>query len=439
MFDRRTVLFGALATALPFSTRAHGAIASDVDVVVVGAGAAGIAAARRLVAAGRSCVVIEAGTRIGGRCVTDTESFGLPCDLGARRLHAAAATPFPGFARDLGVALRPGDGEETLRVGRRRASDDESDAFSQGIEAFAQAIQEAGRLGIDVAASQMVPRGLGAVADAVAFAVGPADCGRDLDRLSSLDLARARRGPHHLVAGGLGALLARLAEGLPITTGVAVGRIDRTGKRVVVETDAGRIEAEAVIVTASTEVLARGGLRFDPPLPADQEDAAAGLPLGVRERVILRVPGNPFRFRDDEEVFFLRPGRRTLQLTGNVDGGDLVHAEVGGSFAEDLVAAGERAMVDFAASLLVEAFGAEAKKKITATRATAWRKETWIGGAFSCAEPGHGDQRTVLRRPLDGRVWLAGEATHPTLWGTVSGAFLEGERAADEVISTIRF
>jgi monoamine oxidase len=192
-----------------------------------------------------------------------------------------------------------------------------------------------------------------------------------------------------------------------------------------------------VIVTAATDVLARGAIRFDPPLPPDQEDALTGLTLGVYERVVLEIPGNPFRFRDDETVYFVRPGKRTLRLAANVDGSALVFADAGGSFAEDLVRAGERAMVDFAASLLVETFGSDARKAIRRSHATAWRKDPWIGGSFSCAEPGRGNDRTVLRRPMDGRVWLAGEATHPTLWGTVGGAWLEGERAAGEALAAL--
>ncbi len=433
MLDRRAVLLAALATTLPRVGRA--APMMPADVVVVGAGAAGIAAARRLTTAGRSCLVLEASERIGGRCVTDTTRFGRPCDLGAHWLHAARATPFPALARDLGVAVRASDGEETLRIGRRRADDGEFDTFSHGVEAFAQAIQEAGRQGIDVAASQMLPRGLGSVADLVAFTVGPNDCGKDLDHISTLDFARSREGTNQLFTGGYGAFLARLAEGLPITTGVAVTRIDRSGRRVAVETTAGRLEAAAVIVTASTDVLARGGIRFDPPLPADQEDALAGLSLGVYERVVLEIPGNPFHFHADEEVFFVRPGKRTMRLSAAVDGSDLVFADTGGSFAEDLVAAGEKAMIDFAVSLLVESFGSEARKAVGRSHATGWRKDRWIAGSFSCAEPGHGNDRTILRRSLDGRVWLAGEATHPTLWGTVGGAFLEGERVAEECLA----
>ena len=434
MPDRRTVLAAALATLLPGPLRAA-TVPSSVDVAIVGAGAAGIAAARRVIAAGRSCVVLEARDRIGGRCVTDATRFDVPCDLGAHWLHAAALTPFPALARELGVALASADDEESLWVGRRRASDDELDTFSGGIEAFTRAIREAGRRGIDVAAAEMMPRGLGALADLVAFAVGPNDCGKDLDHVSTLDFARSREGTNHLFAGGYGAFLARLAEGLPIATGVAVARIDRTGPRVALETSAGRLDAAAVIVTASTDVLARGGIRFDPPLPPDQEDALAGLSLGVYERTILEIPGNPFRFRDDEDVFFVRPGKRTLRLSADVGGSALVFADAGGSFAEDLVKAGERAMVDFAASLLVETFGAHARKAIRRTHATAWRRDPWIGGGFSCAEPGHGDDRTLLRRAVGERLWLAGEATHPTLWGTVGGAYLEGERAAGEALA----
>ena len=437
MFDRRTLLAGTLATLVAGPRHGLAALPHSVDVLIVGAGAAGIGAARRVVAVGRSCVVVEAGTRIGGRCVGDVDGFGPSCDLGAHRVRAAAATPFPGLARQLGIELRPIVGEETLRIGRRRAEDRELDAYSQGIEAFNQAIQEAGRRGIDVAAAEMLPRDLGSVADLVAFAVGPADCGKSLDHVSTLDLARSREGTDRLVSGGYGAFLARLGEGLPITTGVTVTRIDRTGTRVAVETSAGSIEAGAVIVTAATDVLARGAIRFDPPLPADQEDALVGLSLGVRERVILEIPGNPFRFRDDEEVFFVRPGHHTMRLSAAVGGSDLVHADAGGSFAAELVAAGERAMVDFAVSLLVESFGAQARKAVARTRTTAWRREPLIGGSFSCAEPGHGDDRTILRRSLDGRVWLAGEATHPTLWGSVGGAFLEGERAAGEALAAL--
>lgn len=437
MLDRRTVIAGALATAVPLASGRAAGLPSHVDVAIVGAGAAGIGAARRVLAAGRTCVVLEASDRVGGRCRADTTTFGVPVDLGAHWLHAAALTPFPALARDLGVALARADHDETLWIGRRRAGDEELDAFSGGIEAFVQAIGEAGRQGIDVAAAEMMPRGLGAVADLVAFAVGPNDCGKDLDHVSTLDFARSREGTDHLLAGGYGPFLARLASGLPIVGGVAVTRIDRTSRRVGLDTTAGRLEADAVIVTASTDALARGAVRFDPPLPPDQEDALSGVSLGVYERVILEIPGNPFRFRPDEDVFFVRPGKRTLRLTANVGGSSLVFADAGGSFAEDLVKAGEAAMVDFAASLLVETFGSEARKAIGRSRATAWRRDPWIAGSFSCAEPGHGNDRTILRRPVDERVRLAGEATHPTLWGTVGGAFLEGERAASESLAAL--
>jgi monoamine oxidase len=340
-------------------------------------------------------------------------------------------------SRELGVELRRTDHEEALWVGRRRARDEELDTFSQGVEAFGLAIQEAARQGFDGPIAGLLPQGLGPLADLVGFTVGPNDCGKDLDHISALDFARSREGTNHLAAGGYGAFLARLADGLPILTGVAVSRIDHRGPRVTVETSAGRIEAGAVIVTASTDVLARGTIRFDPPLPVDQEDALGGLSLGVYERVVLELPGNPFRFRTDEDVYFARQAKRTLRLTTAVDGTALAFADFGGSFAEELTRAGPAAATEFAVSLLVETFGGEARKAVARSHATAWRRDPWIAGSFSCAEPGHGNDRGILRRPIGGRVRLAGEATHPTLWGTVGGAYLEGERAAGESLAAL--
>src|SRR5688572_24515555 len=98
---RRSFL-GSAAAALA-SRPASGAPAADYDVVVIGAGAAGIAAARRLAAARKRIVVLEAAGQVGGRCITDTATFGIPFDRGAHWIHAPDQNPLAKLAPQTGL------------------------------------------------------------------------------------------------------------------------------------------------------------------------------------------------------------------------------------------------------------------------------------------------------------------------------------------------
>lgn len=99
--SRRGVVAGlGLGLAAPAIARAARPV--DTDVVVIGAGAAGLAAARSLRRAGRRVIVLEARTRIGGRAFTDRTALGAPFDRGAHWLHSAEDNPFLAEARRLG-------------------------------------------------------------------------------------------------------------------------------------------------------------------------------------------------------------------------------------------------------------------------------------------------------------------------------------------------
>lgn len=425
-------LLGALA-----GRRATAATAAEVDVLVVGAGAAGIAAARKLLALGRSFLVLEAGERVGGRCVTDTARFGVPVDLGAHWIHAADRTPFPLFAKAFGMTTREPVQDPTLYEGRRKLAGAEADGFGDAYDALEQAIVQAGEQGLDIPAASVVPRGLGAWGDLVGFLIGPFGCGKDLDRISTLDFARAVEYPELIVREGFGTLLARLAEGIPVGFSTPVRRIDHGGVRIAAETDRGGVSARRVIVTASTDALANGAVRFDPPLPIPQEDALSGLSLGRYLRVCLEFPGNPFRFAADEPVYWRGRDRRTGALLGATGGSDVAYVDFAGSHADELERAGERAAIDAAVGLMAETFGTDALRRLGRSLATGWGRDPFVRGAFSCAEPGRAGDRAVLAEPLDGRIWIAGEATHRSLWGTVGGAWAEGERAAEAASASL--
>jgi monoamine oxidase len=111
-------------------------------------------------------------------------------------------------------------------------------------------------------------------------------------------------------------------------------------------------------------------------------------------------------------------------------GQELAIAYLGGDFAREMEAAGEAASFDLARAALADMFGHDILKSVTKMAATAWGTDPHMLGAYSCALPGGAGGRAVLAEPLDGKVFLAGEAVHATWFSTVHGAWVSGEAAA---------
>lgn len=431
--SRRSFLAGsAVAVAAP---RLAVGAPGDIEIVVVGAGAAGIAAARKLVAAGRKVAVFEASDRIGGRCVTDTRTFGVPYDTGAHWIHTPDTNPLAKLAPRSGVDVYPAPPGLRLRIGRRNAREGEMEEFLSASVRARRAFTEAARGKTDVACAQAMPKDLGDWRNSVEFFLGPFGTGKELSEVSAVDFTRSiERDAGAFCRQGLGALLAKLAEGLPIELSRPVSEIEswRAGAEIV--TPGVRTIARAVIVTASTNVLANGKIRFAPELTKRQIDALTSLKLGTFERIALELPGNPLRLQRDDIVFEKAAGRNTGALLANASDTPLHYVDVGGKFAEDLSARGRDAMTAFAAEWLGGLYGMDLKKLVKRSHATQWSKEPWVLGSTSSAAPGGAGSRRVLMEVHRDRVFFAGEAVHETLWGTVGGAWESGERAADMVL-----
>src|SRR5262249_29004234 len=144
-----------------------------VDIVVVGAGAAGIAAARRLAASkGLKFVVLEATGEIGGRCVTDTKTFGVPFDRGARWIHAADVNPLVRLGPQAGAGVPPAPPGQRMRIGRRFAREGELEDFLASLVRANAAIAAAARGKADVAADKALPKDLGEWEQTIDFVLG---------------------------------------------------------------------------------------------------------------------------------------------------------------------------------------------------------------------------------------------------------------------------
>ncbi|MBN8960452.1 MAG: FAD-dependent oxidoreductase [Rhizobiales bacterium] len=436
--SRRTILTAPLAfAALPLSRIMAAPLPREVDIVVIGAGAAGIAAARRIAAAGRSVVVIEAAPRIGGRCRTDPALFGVPFDRGAHALYNPDGNPLVKLARGNGFDIAPATASQKIRIGRRNARAGEAEDFLTALVRANRAIDEAARGKADVACAAALPNDLGDWAATVDFVLGPSVTGKELRDLSAMDRARMQeRGAAIVCRQGLGALLTRLGGGIPISLGTPATRVAWSNRDVAVDTPAGKIVARAAIVTVSTHVLASGRIAFAPDLPKRQFDAASGLGLGSYDRIALQMDGNPLGLGRDENIIERSKDARTALLVANLGGSSLCTVDVAGKFGADLSAQGEDAMVAFAREWLGGLFGSDAVAKIERSLATRWNADALIGGAMSAATPGAEGGRRLLGEPF-GNVFIAGEATHETLYGTVEGAWASGEHAADAALKKI--
>ncbi len=406
----------------------------DVDIVVIGAGAAGIAAGAHLQAAGAQIRILEARTRIGGRAET-RDLAGYPNDLGCGWLHSADDNPWVAWIDARGFAIdRTGApwGRQRPPIGFPL---DEQAAFHRAADAFygrmeAAAAEPSDRTG----ASVLHP---GDRWNGLLGAVSTYANGTELDKLSVKDFdAYADSGVNWRVVEGYGRGIVACADGLPITLACPVDAVEYRGRRIRIGTPHGVVEADHVIVTVPTPLLAEGALRFDPPLP-EKMAAAAVLPLGLADKLMIAVDmpqdlpseGHLFGRTDDVRTasYHLRPLDRPL-----------IEAYFGGGLAEDLEAGGPAAFTDFATAQLVGLFGSRIRARLRPLAATAWRLDPFSRGSYSYAKPGYATARAILAAPVDDRLFFAGEATHPCHFSTAHGALKSGIRAAEEALAAWR-
>lgn len=406
--------------------------AGEVDVVIIGAGAAGIAAARRVTAANKRFALLEAGPRLGGRCATDSKIFGVPYDLGAHWIHNPDSNPLAKAATGFDVYAAPRT--QTLRVGARSARDSELEAYLAAVLRSHRGMTDLGKAKADFPANRLLPKDLFDWQSTIEFMLGPYATGKDLADISAFDMARAaERESEAFCRQGYGALLTKLGTGFGAQLSTPAEAI-LWGNKLAVDTPKGNFIARAIIVTVSTNVLTSDKIEFIPPLPKRQLDAAAKLSLGSYDHIALEMPGNPLGLQKDDMVFERADGSKTAALLANVSGTDLHLVEVAGNFGRELSGQGEAAMVAFAGDWLASLFGSNAKRAIKRSHATRWNADPLTLGAMSAATPGSADARKILMEPLGGRVWFAGEAVHETQWGTVNGAWESGTRAAEAAL-----
>lgn len=404
---------------------------SFYDVVVIGAGAAGIGAGRRLAKAGASFLLLEARDRIGGRALTLSSEKG-PLDLGCGWLHSADKNVMTALAEAAGFTVDRTKAPWERQSGAHGMSEAEQSAFRKTFAAFEKRIEEEAEEGPHVAASYYLEPGgrWNVLLDAVFSYIS----GAALSEIDARDYARYDDdGCNWRVREGYGALVTALGAGLPVMLETEARRVDHSGTALCVETSRGLVEARTVIVALPTEAMK--GFTFVPDLPRKRE-AAAALPLGFAEKVHFAlaqaeefpIDGHLFARTDaaDTGSYHLRPMGRAM-----------IEVYFGGALARGLAEAGAEAMADFAKQELAGLLGSSFPSRLTTLASSAWTLDPFARGSYSYAKPGCADMRAVLATPHEDRIFFAGEACSRARYSTAHGAYETGYEAAEQALAAL--
>ncbi len=402
---------------------------SDTEVAVIGGGAAGVAAGRRLHDAGVDCLIIEARNRLGGRAFTETHA-GYPIDLGCGWLHSADQNEWTAIARAQGHTI-----DETPPPWARSSFGfrlDEQQDYRDAFAAFEARVGKLTRGQKDVALSAALEPGgrwnglIGAVVTYIS--------GGEAGEVSALDYENyAHTDANWRVVEGYGATIARHGEGVPTAFGCLVTRIDHSGKRLRIETAKGTIAADRAIVTLPTTVMAEMEQLFAPALP-EKIEAARNLPLGLDDKLFIAL-NKPEAFEKDSRLFGHKNQSRTVAYHIRPFGRPMIEGFFGGANARELEKAGEGAFFDLAVAELTGILGSDFGKHLKPIHIHHWAADPFARGAYSYAVPGKVDCRAVLAAAVDDRLFFAGEACSKNDYSTAHGAYRTGIAAAGQAIA----
>jgi len=409
---------------------------ANTRTVIVGAGAAGLTAAKELQRLEQDFLLLEASHRIGGRAHTEILAPGMPFDLGAHWIMEPTVNPLMRIAERDQVRL---DKDQKHYAAGRYFEDGEW--LPKGID---RELCDYWDKQFDAMAHANNGHRDTSVFDAIDnddrwatyfHALYAKDFTRDVDQASARDaLTFVSKEDEFAVASGFGNLVARYGADVPVTLNSAVRKIDSSASRLKLDTAKGRIEADKVILTVSNGILSARDIEFSPALPDWKLDAIEGLPLGSHTRVAMMF---------DKPVLQDLPAHFTVNTSGDGPihfrnqpfGYDYVEMVTGGRMSEWMEKSGGTATIDFVLAKLRDAAGNKVVPDPARQIVSAWNGDEWTKGAYSCARPGAAKQRPILAQPIDKRIFFAGEATTSSAFASVHGACISGREAARATVA----
>jgi monoamine oxidase len=423
------------------------------DVVVVGAGVSGIAAARTALGHGANVLVLEAMDRVGGRVFTDDTTFAeIGFDQGAQFFQQVlSGNELRQIADAVGIqSVDATTVHQDLIQGSKLPDPATEAAFlatAAGVLASILAFGAAAEG--NPAADQPVANVIGAFTGDPFFQsykgvnldldIPSLECST-IDYFNFLQLSPepfSTPGDAFLVQSGMGKFISSLGSDLPIRLRTPVERITRTADGVKIQTAKGSIRSKTVIVTASSNALAAGAIEFQPALPAEYVEGFASLPLVACYKCLLGFR-SAAPFPDQFSIFQPLVDGTTPAFFPRFWGTNHLEIIAGGDLARNLELGGsENAIRDLLARLEVSFPGctAEFDGRISESR---WLTNPFIQGAYSGALPGAFPVRSALSKPIDDQIWFAGEALAPGgAHSSMHGAHRTGVSAATGALQSL--
>ncbi len=429
MLKRRSLLGASLC--LPFL--AATSRASETDVVIVGAGSAGLAAAQTLKARGLSVIVVEARNRIGGRTFTSSAWADLPMDLGASWIHGVKGNPLTDLAKEAGAQIVLTDLEADMMLGPEGGEIDPD--LGPAEELVESAVRAAGARETDCAVGEAVTESEGwkaadpserRLVQHVLNSSMEQEYGGSVNRLSAWhgEAGEGFEGEDAIFPKGYVQIVDFLARGIDIRLNSPVREI---GPGRVVLADGSLLSARHIIVSVPLGVLKSGRIRFSQPLDADRQAAIDRLEMGLLNKTWLRF--SRVSWPDDVDwVEWLgpRPGEwaEWVSLARVLQQPVLLGFNAADQAAR-IEQLDDRETIASAHAALKAMFGNDFPAP-EAGQVTRWAKDEWSLGSYSFNPVGYrpGQRESLFGTDWDGALGFCGEATSETHYGTVHGAVL---------------
>lgn len=451
---RKFITSVASALALSRFSKISKVSAQGERILVIGAGMAGLAAARTLVDSGHSVTVLEARDSIGGRIRTDT-SLGAPIDLGASFIHGTQGNPLVALAKKFGVETYDTDTDGIYLINSKgefipsriveKSRQEYAELFEelQGIQEELDLDQSIQSAATSIQKDVREKRGE-EIADILNFILKSnlgIEYGADLSEMSLLYLADDSEfnGPDLLLKTGYIKIINGLARGLDIANNQTVTEINDTGSGVTITTTSRKFEADRVVIALPLGVLKQSNIIFSPKLPATKAAAISRLKMGVLDKTYFRFPSVFWQTQEDNVGYIGNiEAKSELEIPEYYTLDKVINAPIlfgftAGSMARHFETLDSKAIITSSMQTFRKIFGNSIPDPIEILR-TSWATDQFSYGSYSFIPVGaKGEDYDAMSEPVNDRIFFSGEATHREYPGTVHGAYLSGLREAERI------